>query len=303
MAELYIEFNCMCLFATENGKRAVHVLMPTSHEHEHPHHDHPNGHDHDHAPTHPHAPAGDPTHGHGNGQDPGKKIPRKHFVRLLYIDHAGKTQPLPMEGWALTLASRDPVHDSAGAVRQEARVANLTSIAGLRVNTDLLAGTDKEKLAARVTIDGGKIERVDTQPDVWQLGETSQIMAHQVAWRIPNLDPTLRWESIGASGDAPLRSLDEVQATGQTAEGEPIYRVYVYHVLERDLPQVLPPNKEPTLPAAFVIEHFPMYYGLMREQPSQELKPTLTGLTDGGGDPSGMHACKTAQVWDDPVLV
>lgn len=281
MATLKIDLNCMCLFVTNGEPNPVHVLLPAT-----------------------------------CGCDP--KL--NHVVRLLYTDPQGKVEKKEMEGWALTLrrgaAAPGDVPSSAEAIREKREVVNLTDLTGSRVAPEVMTGAGEGKVVSRVSIHGGVIEEVATQPDRWILGTHDGGMAHQITWRVDNVE--MEWTSIGAPGKPPLESLAEVKQEDEDGE---VYQLYLYHVLKQDVPKDLPPpDGEETLDEVDIQAHFPMYYPLLaagRQVPSGFVPKLFVGDdgddgdddgdgddTDGGIPPSGMHACKFAQALVDwPVEV
>ncbi|HEU0012658.1 MAG TPA: hypothetical protein VFQ45_03205 [Longimicrobium sp.] len=262
MAKLKIDFNCMCLFVTNGEPGKVRVLMPATA-----------------CPHHPEL---------------------RHTVRLMYRDRNDEVQYKDMEGWSLELrrglGARGAAPPSATAIEGTKEIVNLTSLTGGRVDSKLLTGSGEGKIASRVSIEGATVEDVACQDHRWRLGAHDGFMAHQVTWCVDDVE--MYWKPLGAKRKKPLAFLEDVKP--ETQDGD-VYRVYVYHVLEQDLPADLPPPPgEETLVEDDIASHFPMYY------------PLLTGLRvdggfvpervdengtkmDGGSGPSGTFQCKLAQ--------
>jgi hypothetical protein len=262
MPTLKIDFNCMCLYVTNGEPSVVHVLMPS-------------------------------TSGHGNHH--------QHVVRMVYRDRGGQIEFKEMEGWALSVrrGASGPGEEPASAVelRKQKPVVNLTDFTGRQVDQELVTGSGGGKIVSRVTVRGGAIEEVACQEQRWELGSHQGVMADQVTWRVDDVPMELDWTSLGAEGEVPLASLADVMPEDE--EGE-VYHVYVYHVLEQDLPTDLPPSREETtLFADDIMTHFPMYYPLLNGvRMTAELKPKLIDENpddDDGGEPSGVYLCKSAQ--------
>lgn len=259
MATLKIDFNCMCLFVTDETTGDLHVLMPN-------------------------------TSGHSVGH--------QHVVRMVFRDSNGETIKRPMERWALNISSAAPPQEgeptAAKSVLDEALIVNLTEVTGKRIDPDLVTGAASDRVISRVTIRGGHVDAVKAQSKHrWLLKEHEYFMAHQVTVRMESVPEVLHWTPLGDPGsDIPLPTLADIKPEGDD-NGVTVYALKVYHVL----PQDLPPAASPKLNEEAIRDHFEAFYDLLGVEPDADLLPRRAiNLLNGGAPPAGMEYCKLAQV-------
>lgn len=251
MALLELEINCLCLYVRDRGptggERVLHVLMPKS-----------DGHG-------PHA-------GH-----------HKHVVRMFHKDFKKPGEDKKgrsMEGWALVLgegkSNASLTLKPATTNAFNAEIANITSLSGGKVPAALVADGPNGKVAARITLRGGKITNMVSEAK-FKFGTKVVSLAHQVTWQIQGIPHKLDWRRLNAPAteQAPLATLADLST--ETNFG---YLIRVYHVMEKSLPPGTPGS---LLTPAEVKEHFAMLYPLVGiDDPDNKLLPEIAGQgTDG----------------------
>lgn len=240
MATLEIDINCLCLFVRDEAARTMHVLMPSTSSHHH------------------------------HGADHQDAFPQ-HVVRMLHGSFSEK-KGRPMEGWALVFGERPGSADTtlapSGDGGSSAEVADLTTLTGGKSIERRLVEDSVDEVASRITFHAGKATALHAQA-MWELGDRSIFMAHQVVWHIENVPEELTWISLGAEQPSPLPSLKELRP-----EADGSYRLSVYHVAPDDLP----PTGIGTLEPEQVKQHFRIFYDLLGiPNPGDDLLPQIAG--------------------------
>jgi len=245
MATLELQFNCLCLFVPDPAARVVHVLMPGTNGHE--------GHEH----------------------------PR-HVVRMLHHSFEGKTDEKEdrlygrgMEGWALTLGPDNASADTSLLPPQGALpggvLPDLSKITGRTLDPGLVGMNPGAGVAARITLRSGKVTRMASE-STWAIGNDTIALAHQVTWRMWDVEPELKWEPLGGRPQTqtyprpPLATLDELEP-----EDDLDYRLRIFHVTD----DALPPRGG-TLKPSEMRSHFRGFYPLLGvNDPVDELLPRI----------------------------
>jgi hypothetical protein len=232
MATLELQFNCMCLFVPEPDKKLVHVLMPST-----------NGH------------AGHPEH-------------EQHVVRMLHKSFKSneneKTKGRALEGWALTLGPEDAsadtnlVHNGTtpGGVLPD--LSEITeAVLGMRktISPDLLTAVPGDGVGARITLRSGGVTRMASEA-VWEIGGKEVALAHQVTWRMSDVDHVLNWTGLNGKPDTDPKPLDTLKSL--EPEDDLGYKLRIFHVTDAALPP-----KGGILEPAVMREHFRAFYPLL----------------------------------------
>jgi hypothetical protein len=242
MPRLQLVFNCLNLFVSDPENDVVHVLMPS-------------------------------TDGHGNGH--------KHEVRLRHTSFKGKekTHGRPMEGLALILGkpqangagtTGDGTADTDLAPAQPSTLnevlVNLSTITGHRVSRDLVKDEFHKKVAARVSLYGGKVTQMVAEEE-FIIRKKQYAMAHQVTWEMLGVPHALEWVKLDPTASEPIQSLLELPA-----EPNQGYRLEISHTMPGS----------PSLTPKEVKEHYAMLYPLLGiDHPASDLLPHIVGNTDG----------------------
>ncbi|HEX9938794.1 MAG TPA: hypothetical protein VGB15_16765 [Longimicrobium sp.] len=245
MATLELQFNCLCLFVPEPDKKVVHVLMPRS-----------NGH------------AGHAGH-------------EKHVVRMLHKSFKGQenTHGRSLEGWALVLGPENASADTnlthkgttpGGALPDLSQITHDVLGARKTVDPALLSVTPGGAVAARITLRSGGVTRMASEAS-WEIGGKEIALAHQVTWRMSDVDHVLRWEGLDGKPDSDPRPLDTLKSL--EPEDDLGYKLRIFHVTE----EALPP-KGGILAPAVMREHFRAFYPLLGvDQQDASLLPSIKG--------------------------
>lgn len=250
MTTLDIEFNCLCLFVTDEPAKTVHVLMPAM-----------NGHD-----------------GHADHD--------KHVVRMLHRSFKGdeKLFGRPMEGLALELGpdpanARTQLTPPPGAPVGGAlphlgeAVQRATGAPGpATVSPQFVGPNPGGRVAARVTLRAGEVIRLASEAE-WVIEGVSVALAHRVTWRVPGLDPSANLSWTGLNGNPntapPLRRLDELEP-----EDDLSYTLRIFNVTANAFP--LSFGK---LAPEVMRQHFRAFYPLLGvDDPDDSLLPQITGV-------------------------
>jgi len=248
MATLELQFNCLCLFVPVPDQKVVHVLMPATNDH-----------------------AGHAGHA-------------KHVVRVLHKSFPEKENVLGrgMEGWALTLGTRDAKTNTfaapdantdlsppAGAINSGV-LPDLTSLtsAANTVAPGLRGDSPGNLVAARITLRSGKVTRIDSEA-TWEIKRTEFPLAHRVTWEMPGDDVMVEWRGLNNTTPAtrPFDTLDTLEP-----EDDLGYKLRVFHVTE----DALPP-KGGTLKPSVMREHYRAFFPLIGiNAPGDELLPRIS---------------------------
>jgi hypothetical protein len=241
MPRLQVVFNCLNLFVADPENDVVHVLMPS-------------------------------TDAHGAGH--------RHEVQLVHRSFPGNAKKVsPMNGLALVLG-KDPANGAGKAWTDllppqpsphDEVLADLSTITGNRVARELVADAHHDKVAARVSLFGGRVLELVAETE-FQIRGRSYVMAHQVVWEMLDVPFGLEWVRLDPAAREPLSSLLKVSTEPNLG-----YRLEINHTIPEPVQGPLHP-----LTPAQVGQHFGMIYPLLGiDAPGPDLLPTGVGRTDG----------------------
>lgn len=247
MADLEINFQCMCLFVPEPAvaggeEGTVHVLMPKT----------------------------------NCCSGAGANVP-EHVVRLIHPDFAG-TRGVPLEGWMLELGGGHGSADISLAPpgdQNEAtpRIVDLTEFTGLRVPGELLSHGHGD-VNARVVLRRGHLQGLSAEAH-WKMNNTDVVMASGVTWRIEGVSgEDVRWTGPQAQGGGPVDILN----LRPLEDGDEVIRFGIHHQPD----EVLDTPDVPRLEPAKVTDHFRAFYSLFGlERPADLPLPVIQNSPPG----------------------
>jgi hypothetical protein len=258
---LEITFHCMNMFVEDEVEKRVHVLMPPTC-----------------ACTH--EPIGDHM---VEGVD--QHIVRVVFPRIggrlnaardAFVERPedGKTDYVELEGWSLVLPGRGGEAD-LGDFPDE--VADLTKVTGLRIGRALLGPNRNPRVAARVTLDGGRFLK-QKGVATWKFDGREIELAQEVTWIVEGLpDGPFSWSRtrLKPAGERPTESdTERLPDLYPNAQGR--IKILVFHGMERDFPKLQ--EREPHVTA----QHFSAFYGIFENPPQRPIPSYLRKEVEGG---------------------
>jgi hypothetical protein len=230
MANLEIDFQCMCLFvpqpaSPEGELGSMHVLMPKTRG----------------------------CHGPATG------VP-EHLVRIIHDDFENP-KGVSMAGWTLELGGAAPGSATVSLdlpPRPEdelpPEIVDLTQLTGLRVAPKLLTH-GAGGVNARVAFRRGHLQALEAEA-VWTFGEQDVNMAHRMTWRLEGItEDQVRW--TGPNGET-VGPVDILRLTPDAGRGDGTIRLGIHHQPDH----VLETPREPRLDPMEVTDHFRAFYEL-----------------------------------------
>ncbi|WP_420128590.1 hypothetical protein [Longimicrobium sp.] len=268
---LRVTFVGLCLFAADEARRRMHVLMPRAVGQPHG----PGHHDGDH-------PEGESGANHAHCVDP--HIPVLEFDTAHL--RAGQQEP---DELVARRTLRGTMFTLGGGAEPDLRICpqivGVRDVAGSGVLPEFLEDVPGNRVASRVTLESGRMSAV-AKGECWEWADGQcRRMAHEAEWELPMEGDSLSIELRGV--------------TGGVAEGKPIVTLYpiesgsgrrVLNLMVRHLPLVeLGPDDSgvpvPQRPAhGTEATHFSVYYELFGTEPRVLPKYCGTDCADLEGD-------------------
>jgi len=233
MANLEIDFQCMCLFvpqpaSPQGSSGTMHVLMPIT---------------------------------NGCCHAPGADVP-EHVVKLIHGD-LQEPRGVSLAGWRLQLGSGRGAADVSLEPRfrpkkkRKAQIVDLTRFTTLRVPPALLSD-GKGKINAHVALHLGHLEKLNAEA-VWDIGGEEVFMAYRMTWRIEGIsEREVKW--TGPNGET--RGPVDILKLAPAGNGDKTIRFGIHHQPER----VLDTPRRPRLDPEEVRDHFRAFYGMFDVQ-------------------------------------
>lgn len=234
MANLEIDFQCMCLFVPEpraprSRLGTVHVLMPTTRC----------------------------CHGGGASIE-------EHIVNLIHED-TPDPKGASLAGWKLELGA-GPASANVflkprvrPQTRRKPAIVDLTRLTRLRVPRALLSD-EGDKVNAHIVLRGGYLKELAAEK-VWRFGTANVFMAYRMTWRIDGVsEGGVNWTGPRGATKGPVDILRLTSSGREDQKGgaDRVIRFGIYHQPDR----VLEVPRQPRLDPREVTEHFRAFYGM-----------------------------------------